>query len=200
SDRSIEMAVPAVVQAAQTLDGRVARGERRGFLQPLGSLVELLLAQQEQSEIGPRGRFLRHQLQDAFELVPRDHVLARLHRCQRDIERGDRLTIGGLGDCRLAATSAGDYREGEYREERGSAQARIRESASRHADIVLRLRARAGELGSWGAGELDNARGFRLLSSPAPQLPSCLASRSPCVQKDAERSKSLPLPTALRSF
>ena len=42
-DGSIEMAVPAFVQATQSFDGGVARGERGGLVEALCRLVELLL-------------------------------------------------------------------------------------------------------------------------------------------------------------
>ena len=81
---------------------RILGRELGGLGQPLGCGVELLLAQQQQADVGPGRRFVRRKRGDAFELPAREHFLAGLERSQPRVERDDRLPIGLVRDRRLA--------------------------------------------------------------------------------------------------
>ena len=56
-------------------------------------VLQLLLAQQEQSEVGPPGGLLRYERDHAVELLSRQHLLRRLHGRQAGVEGRHRLAV-----------------------------------------------------------------------------------------------------------
>ena len=88
-----EVPAPALRQRLQPVDLRAVGRERRGPGQLLRALLQLLLAQQKESEVGPAGRLLRHERDHAIELLPRQHLLRRLHGGQAGVERRHRVAV-----------------------------------------------------------------------------------------------------------
>ena len=102
----LEMAGAAFGQRQQAFDRGVARRQLRGSGQAGRGLVHLLLPQQQQSEVGPPGGLVWHELREPIQLLPRVHVLAGLHRGQRHVERRHRLAVDLIGHARPAPAPA----------------------------------------------------------------------------------------------
>ena len=94
ADRFGEVSPPPFCERLQPLDLRAAGRQRGGAGQVLRPLLQLLLPQQQQPEICPSRRLLRHERDDPVELFPREHLLRRLHRGHANVERGDRVAVG----------------------------------------------------------------------------------------------------------
>ena len=111
-DGPFDVAVAALGEGAQPLDGGIARRQIGRPRQPRDRLRKLLLPEEQQPEVGPARGLVRHQLHEAVELLARVQILARLHGRERHVERGDRLAIGRVRHARPAAASrARDYSE-----------------------------------------------------------------------------------------
>ena len=112
--RLLQVALSALREREQTLDGRVPRRQLGRPGQPGGGLVHLLLSQEKQPEIRPAGCLIGHELQKMIQLLARVQILARLHGGQRYVKCRDRLTVGRVVHPWLApATHRGGDRPDE---------------------------------------------------------------------------------------
>ena len=105
----------ALGECLQPLDGGAVGGERRRPRQLLGTLLQLLLAEQQHAEIRETGRLPGRQPDDLVELLPRQHLLRRLHRREADVERRHDLAVHVRSELGFAFRRARE-RDGRDRE------------------------------------------------------------------------------------
>ena len=101
TDRLGEIPASTLRECLQPLDRRAVGRERGGSSQLLRALLQLLLAEQEQSEVGPPGGLLRYERDHTVELLSRQHLLSRLHGGQAGVERRHRLAVRLRRDLRF---------------------------------------------------------------------------------------------------
>ena len=108
-DRLRRVAGAALGDGQQPLDRPAPRRQLRGLEQSHLRRRILLLPKQQQTQVGPSGRLLRHQRDHPIELLPRERFLAGLEGGERGVERRHGLAIRGLRD--LGRRAAGGTAE-----------------------------------------------------------------------------------------
>ena len=92
-DRLDEIALPARGQGLQPLYLTAPGSELGGAGQALDGLLDVLLPQQQEAQIGPARRLLRCQRDHPLELLPRKDFLAGVHCGHAGVERGHDIAL-----------------------------------------------------------------------------------------------------------